>query len=210
VDATRNTSHNNVLPFAVLVIGLAQGVLVALAFLRILDPGWTTFGLVGVLAGLGMAALGLIALGLPWRRHVLRRVAWLAVVAGLAVAGIWASLFGGTFYTSDLLRIAVVVASDCSFAIALGGATRLTDEHSALPGLSAVATVISVRALTEAALVSWILIQTDSGPGLNVPVLMLALSVLGGWVVLAIYEVVVGAQLLRARRPNGATLPAPP
>ena len=194
------SSNSRVLPIAVLVIGVAQAILVALALSRILDPGWTTFGPVGVLAGLGMAALALVALlDLRWRSHGHRRVAWLGVVAGLSIGATWASLLGGTFYTNDLVRIAIVVASDCAFAIALVGATRWTDERTALPGIGIVATFMSARAVIEILLICLVLTQEGRGSGPNIPVVALAISVLVGWVVLAVWEVVVGAQLLRAR-----------
>ena len=123
-EASRRVRHNS-LPAAVLTLGAAQSVLVALALSRFLDPGWTTFGPVGVLSGLGMAGLALLAVrNLRWRRDVYRRLAWVGVLAGVLTAVVWASLLGGPFYMNDLPRVAIVVVSDCLFAIALVSAAQ--------------------------------------------------------------------------------------
>ena len=54
----------------VVVLGLAQPALIALALARVVDPGATTFEIVGVLVGLGMAAGALAcALYVPSRRR---------------------------------------------------------------------------------------------------------------------------------------------
>jgi hypothetical protein len=112
---------------------------------------------------------------------------------------VWASLLGGTFYTTDLARILIVIAGDCLFAVAVAASARLAAAKVALPALTFVATFMSVRAIVEVVAVGLVLAQSSDGPGQNVLVLGVAVSVLIGWLVLAVWEVVVGAWLIGNR-----------
>jgi len=192
----------------VLVIGVAQTVLVGLALTRILDPGWTTFGLVGVLSGLGMAAIGVVAVrSVSWRRRGFSSFGWLAVIAGTVNAVAWGSLLGGTFFTIDLVRIAAVVAADAAFAVSLA-VLRAGLDHEALLGLTAVATLVSARTIAEVLLAVLVFLQSGERSGSGVVVILLAVVVLFGWVVLAVWEVAVGTWLVRRDRLAAPSAPS--
>lgn len=185
-----------------LVLGLAQIGLVLLAIARILDPGWGTVDAIGVLVGLGMAAAAL-----AWTRDaasrdqgVSTRFGGLGIAAGLVLGGVWLSLLGGTFSTNDLTRLATVVACDVAFTVWLVGAARLAPRHHMLGFSALVAFFLSVRTVGEVLLFVPLVLPSTDGPGPNVLVIFVAGLVLFGWIVLATWEIALGAWLFRRVR----------
>jgi len=182
----------------VVVLGLAQLALVALALARVLDPRPTTFEIIGILVGLGMAASTLAcARYLPSRHRGFKAIGTLGVVAGLAMAAVWLSWLGTDINTGDVGRVATLLASDVLFTVWLVAASLLLHRVSSVTGLSGMAVFMSVRAIAEI----WLLTQlftADGGPGDQiVPMLFVALVVLLGWLVLAVWEIAFGTRLLR-------------
>ena len=182
----------------VVVLGLAQPALIALALARVVDPGATTFEIVGVLVGLGMAAGALAcALYVPSRRRAFTTIGAVGVVAGLATAGVWLSWFGSDINTGDLTRVGILLGADVLFTVWLVAAALLMDRDWALAGFYELAFVMSVRAVAEIWLLA-LLFTASGGPGnQNAPMLFVAVAVLIGWLVLAVWEIAFGTRILR-------------
>ena len=199
----RRIGNGTLLAGAILGLGTTQALLVALALARILPPDWATFTPVGILSGLGMAAVSLAIVRRIRALHSpAERLTWLGVVSGVGVALTWVSVLGGALLTNDLVRIGVVLLCNIGFAVALVASSRYVGVHSALPGLGAVATLMGVLAVVQLALAALVLLQTGAGAP-NVPVIVLSVSVLVVWIVLAAWEIVVGVALIRRARQIG-------
>jgi hypothetical protein len=183
---------------SVVILGLAQPALVALALARVLDPGSTTFEIIGVLAGLGMAAGALAcALYVPSHHRAFTTTGALGVVAGLATAGVWLSWLGTDINTGDLARVGVLLGSDVLFTVWLVAAALLMDRSWALAGFYELTLLMSVRAVAEIWLLA-LLFTASGGPGSqNLPMLFVAFAVLLGWLVLAVWEIAFGTRLIR-------------
>jgi hypothetical protein len=192
------------LPTTILVLGLAQIGLVILAFARVVDPGWFTFDVVAILSGLGMSSVAFaLAVQLRWRRPEFVRFAWLGVLAGFLISAVWLSLPGGTFYTDDLVRIAIVLAADIALSVALVASVRLASGRDMFPGLVFMAVFTSVLTALEILSVAWVTIETDAG---FMPTLVLSGSVIFTWFVFALWEILLGASLLHDARSSSAEL----
>jgi hypothetical protein len=193
-----------------LLVALAQILLVALALGRVLDPGATTFEVIGILVGLGMATGALATgLGTPSREpRRSRRIGVLGIVAGLGYGAVWLSLIGGGIRYDDLPRVAVLITCDVLFTFWLVAAARLASSNGLRAGIGWVAVLMTMRAIGELVLCIPVLMPS-AGPGPNYAVAFIAVLVLFGWIVLALWEMALGTWLLRTRRARarGSFLP---
>ena len=134
---------------------------------------------------------------MPSRHRRFTAIGTLGVVAGLATAGVWLSWLGTDINTGDVARVATLLGSDVLFTVWLVAAASLMDRAWAVVGFSAMAVFMSVRAIAEI----WLLVllfTASGGPGdQNLPMLFVALVVLLGWLVLAVWEIAFGTRLLR-------------
>jgi hypothetical protein len=191
------------LAVVVFVLGAAQPAALVLAFSRMVDPGAVTFDAIGSISGLGMAAAALaMAMYLPPRRpRALATFGTLGVVAGLVSAGVWLSLVGGTFFTNDTPRIAVLIGCDVAFAIWLIAGSVLSGAGETASGFTVVALMLSLRAIAEIGFVRPLLMP-DPGQigsrGSGAEELLLAGALLFGYIVLAAWEISVGLWLWHA------------
>lgn len=183
-----------------LLVALAQILLVALALGRVLDPGSMTFEMIGILAGLGMATGALATgFGLPSRNpEMYRRIGVLGIVAGLGYGGVWLSMIGGEIYYNDLPRVAILVICDVLFTVWLVAAARVASPEGPSAGIGLVALLMSLRAIGELVLCVPLLTPA-AGPGPNYGAAYIAILVLVGWIVLALWEAALGVWLLRTR-----------
>jgi hypothetical protein len=181
-----------------LLVALAQTVLVVLALGRIVDPGSTTFEVIGILVGLGMATGAFAtAFGSP-SRNLERswRIGVLGIVAGLGYGAVWLSLIGGGIRYDDLPRVAVLITCDVLFTVWLVAAARLASTNGLRAGIGWVALFMTLRAIGELVLCIPLL-APSAGPYV---VLLVAVVVLVGWIVLALWEIALGIWLLRTSR----------
>lgn len=196
MDGTRERRREVRLGRALLLgVGLAQLGLVALALVRVLDPGSITFGVVGTLAGLGMAGAGAgIGRARGSHRAALTGIGAAAVAAGLVSAGVWVSLGGGGISLNDVTRAAFLVGADVLFAASMcGAAVLLGSAH--VPVLGGVAAVLALRAAIEV-----VILAGMAFPGPPMPPgtssgaygILIATVVLAGWLLLAIWEIGLG------------------
>src|SRR5690242_6611237 len=202
VQRTNVRSRPTVLAATVAGLGLAQLVLGALALSRVLDPGPTPFEIIGILVGLGMAGGALAcALYLPSRHRAFKVTGALGVVAGLATAAVWLTWLGTDINTGDVARVASLLASDLLFTVWLVAAALLMDRAWSVAGLIGMAVFMTIRAMAEI----WLLAQlftATGGPGDKIaPMLFVAVVVLLGWLVLALWEVAFGIRILRRGSP---------
>lgn len=191
------TAHHRSLTSALarllVLIGVVQITLVALALARVLDPGWLVFDAVGSLAGLGMAGIA----ALVGARHAAARslggvLTLVAVVSGLVSASVWLSLAGGTFSTDDYPRLLLLAATDTIYVLWIIWAA-IAFRHSWIPGLRGAMLLLIIRTVVELASLP-LLFAPAAGPGTGMaPVLFSALAVCFGWMVLAAWEVRLGA-----------------
>jgi hypothetical protein len=193
-----------------LLVALAQISLVALTVERVLDPGATTFEVIGILVGLGMATGACAtAFGTPSRNPLKsRRFGVLGIVAGLGYCAVWLSMIGGGIRYDDLPRLALLVSCDVLFTVWLVAAARLASSNGLRAGIGWVAVLMTMRAIGELVLCIPVLMPS-AGPGPNYAVVFIAVLVLFGWIVLALWEMALGIWLLRTRRARarGSFLP---
>jgi hypothetical protein len=178
---------------ALLGIGGAQLGLIGLALGRLLDPGPMTFDVVGILSGLGVVA---VAVSIARASHgQLRRAELTAgIAAGLVCAGVWLSLGGATLYTNDAVRGVLLVCADIVFAGALVART-LIQRPSDVLGLGVLACVLVLRALAETLLLPGLVAPPTATPGghsSGIEGIVIAGLVVGGWLLLAAWEVALG------------------
>jgi hypothetical protein len=86
------------------------------------------------------------------------------------------------------------------FTVWLVAAARLTRRDQPLEGIYSVASLMSLRAIGEILLVVPLVIPSNSGLGPNFVVILVAGLVLFGWIVLALWEISLGASILRRAR----------
>lgn len=177
-------------------------VLLAAAFGRVLDPGWPAFGAGGTVNGLAMAGIAAVSLrGFRVGRgsRVLSGTAAAAVAAGLASAGVWLTLGGGTFRLDDAARGALLVVADAVFvawcvARAMAGVAA-TRASAATPVL-----VLGLRLAAELALLRGIAFPgPPAPPGTTSGLYGIALGavVIGGWIAIALWAVGEGLRSVR-------------
>ena len=184
-----------------LIVALAQGLLVALALGRVVDPGETTFEVIGILVGLGMATGALATVRTTPSRQPPRssRIGVLGVVAGLGYGAVWLSLLGGEMHYDDLPRVALLTICDVLFTVWLVAAARLASPNGLRAGIGWVALLMTILAVGELVLCIPLL-APSAGSGPNYAVVFFAVLVLVGWIVLALWEVSLGIWLLRTSR----------
>ena len=107
------------------------------------------------------------------------------------------SWFGSDINTGDLTRVGILLGADVLFTVWLVAAALLMDRDWALAGFYELAFVMSVRAVAEIWLLA-LLFTASGGPGnQNAPMLFVAVAVLIGWLVLAVWEIAFGTRILR-------------
>jgi hypothetical protein len=146
-------------------LGVLEIVLIVATFSRLIDPGWPAFGAIGTLAGLGITAgcLAVTTRARPRRVVTFRVASAVAILSGLAYAGAWLSLLGRIFWSNDLPRIAVLVASDLALA-AWFLVSAVTLRRPRPPGFLSVGAFLSVWAAIEARYLAGMLFPTPPVP----------------------------------------------
>lgn len=138
------------LALALALVGVGQPALIALAFGRVIDPGWPAFGAISTLVGIGMALFCGSVAATHRSRHqaTFDAISLASVVASLVAAGAWLSLFGGTFFTNDVPRLTCLVVADLAFAVWMIVAA-FDLHHPRMPAWGAVASFLAIRAVLE-------------------------------------------------------------
>ena len=192
-----------VLSLVLAAVGAAQPIGLFLAFSRIVDPGWPAFDAIGTVAGLGMALVAAtVTTFSPSRRpRLVTLFGAVATVAGLVSMGVWLSLWGRTFYTNDVPRVAALAATDVAFTVWILAGARYADRGLAASGMARVAWVMTVRVVVELALVRPVVFPAPTNPGASANVLPVLAGgmVLLGYLVLGLWEIAVGLWLRRPR-----------
>lgn len=190
------------------LLGVAQLGLIVAVFSRVVDPGWSAYGGIGTLAGLGVAfGCSLALASVRARREVIfRTVSVFGVLGGLVYSGAWLSLLGGIFWLDDVPRIAALVAADLSvagwFVLA-----AVTVKRPRPPGLLGVGVYLSIRAIVEARYLAGIIVpgpprNPGSSPGLEG--IFLGVLVLSGIVLLALWELAFARWIIERSRGSRA------
>ncbi len=186
-----------------LALGIAQPALLVLAFSRVVDPGWVTFETLGTIVGIGMAVAAAIvgSIGSPRVPALFRVLTVIAIVAGLVHAAAWFTLLGRTFYTDDVLRAGLLVASDVLFAAWIVTAAIIVMPPRA-PNLWPVGLFLALRAAVEVWLFAPLTIGGGgpAGPSSGALVLVVAGTLFFGYVLLATWELTLAKWLATSLR----------
>lgn len=159
------------------------------------------------MAVVAMVQMGFDSGGKPW----LRALGLIAVLAGLAYAAAWLTLLGGVFRTNDAPRIAAIAVADLTFALwclVLASAMR----RHRMVGIASVGIVLAVRGAIELRYLAGVLDPPPPrNPGTNSGLegIFLGALVIGGWVILAFWEIVIARWLIRLREQSSGRGHAP-
>ena len=185
-------------------VGVGQLALVVAAFSRVIDPGWPAFGSMGSLAGAGMAVVGLVhlrfhqAAGKPW----VRVLGLMAVLAGLGYTAAWLTLDGGVFRTNDAPRVVALTTADLAFAASCLLAAAAT-WRSRMVGLVGAPIILAIRGAIELRYLAGVLDPpppNNPGTSSGLEGIFIGVLVVGGWVILALWQLAIAGWLLRLRR----------
>jgi hypothetical protein len=212
-DAWRNRLTGGAAGLVMVALGVAQLALLV-ALVQPIDWGWQVVGALGTVYSLGLFAAVLVGVATSDVRPkmLIGVVTLVAAVAILAAAGAWASLEGRPFLleAGEAGRIWTIIAADACFAVFAIGVS-VGPRPPRVPALPIVGVLIGLRAFA-AGLYFLPLLQPavaadqPSGDTSGAAVLLLAVAVLGGYILIGVWDLVLGGWLIRAgRQPEGVS-----
>jgi hypothetical protein len=201
-----------------IAFGVAQLALI-IALIQPVDWGWQVLGVLGTVYGLGLfaAILVVIAPADVQRKGLIRIATLIAAAAVLAAAASWASLAGGPllFEADEAPRILIIIAADACL-LAWAALLSFDPRPPNAPAIGVIAAFLILRTVVEWFYFLPILVPT--GPTVEQPagsssggtVLLFGAVVLGGYIVIAVWDLVLGVWLIKARLARAEGAPAPP
>lgn len=198
-----------------IVLGAVQLALVGAIFLPV-DWGWPILGALGVVYGVALFVVigAIVAVGNVKHARWMGIATLIAALATLVGALAWGSLFGGALLidSSEAPRIWTLVVTDAVFAAWLI-LMALDSAAPKAPGLALLALLLAFRAALEVVFFLPLLgpnatspLDQQAGDNSGAAALILGVIVLGGTLVVAAWEIVLGNRL---RQPGAAVVRSP-
>ena len=195
------------LPGIVLIVLGAAQLFLLVAVVQPIDWGWQIVGILGTTYWIGLfVAVGVVVATIAIKHEALLGIATLiAALAALAGAASWASLGGGPLLLgpSEALRIwTILVADGCLAAwailVALDGGARSASGIALIAGLLAVRTVLEWLYFVPILVPANPPVEQLTGDTSGAGVLLFGAVFLGGYILVAVWELVLGRSVLRA------------
>jgi len=212
-DAWRNRLSGTAAGLVMVAFGVAQLALLV-ALVQPIDWGWQVVGALGTVYSLGLfaAILVVVAVSEVRRTMLIGIVTLVAAVATLAASVAWASLEGGAFVlgAEEAARIWAIIAADSCFAV-WAVTISVGPRPPRTPALPIVGVLIGIRAVLAGLYFVPILMPASaadqpSGSTSGAAVLLLAVAVLGGYILVGVWDLVLGGWLIKAgRQPEGVS-----